>query len=139
MFCFAVALVDKCAVVAIPCLEVFAHYTLLTGVGHSAGTCPKVEPFPKTSAAFHRSIPFVSSSVMSNDVDCRRRSASSLIKLSSQVGRVSEILVLGSPSIVFLPAPSRAPPLPIPPISFYLLVFTNIINYFDLGDIFKIK
>ena len=113
---FAVALLDKYPVFPVPCIEILAHDSFLPGFRHHSGSCPEDEPFPKSSVPFHLSSPLVNNSVISWDVDIFRRSASSRMRSKSHVGRLRENLVLATPSIGFLPAPLREPPLPYPPI-----------------------
>ena len=113
---FAVAFLNKSPILPIPCIEVFAHDSFLPGFRHRSGSRPEDEPFPKCSVPFHRSSPFVNNSVISWEIGIFRRSASSHIISKSHVGRLTENLVLATPSIGFLPAPLREPPLPYPPI-----------------------
>lgn len=54
-------------------------------------------------------------------------------------GSVTEIFILGSPSINLRPAPSRAPPLPIPPIVLYQLVYAKVVIIFEIVVCIQIK
>ena len=63
---------------------------------------------------------------MSWNVESLRRSASLRMKFNNHVGNESEILDLDSPSIVLRPAPSRTPPVPIPPIIYIIFVPTKL-------------
>lgn len=134
---FAVTFINKCPILLIPYVKILVYDSFLPGFRHRSGSRPEDEPFPKCSVPFHHSSPFVNNSVTSWEIDIFRRSASSRMRFNNHVGKVTEILVLGSPSTVLRPAPSRAPPLPIPPITVYYLVSTKLNKLFDLGDIFK--
>lgn len=73
------------------------------------------------------------------DTGSCRLSASSRTSVRSEAGSVTDILILGSPSSDFLPAFSRAPPLPNPPMINSYKVYAKINIKFEKVILIQIK